>query len=763
MAIKIDHQQNLLKTQTNELKLDITGSLTLPSGATSDRSGSPNTGDIRFNTTTTRFEGYTGSAWKTFTTIMQDIDKDTYVTVEDSDGTDNDQIDFFTAGSQRMVIHSDGNIGINQAAPTKLLDVGGSFKATGDATLDSTLLVGGIADFDARVDINDGTTSSSTSTGALVVSGGAGIGGALNVGGDMNVGGTVTMSGNFQVSGTQTQLVSTSINQALIKLGEGTTTQSVDQGFIVTRGDGVSTNTNNVGAIYDESEDEVAFISCPTEDGQTSGNVNIVDYIKVHLGELEAEDNLTVKGITSLTGNLTSQGTATFTEMTVGDLNNQKFIIAGASGRLTTDNAILFDGTNVKFDTNGALQIPGGSTAQRPGTPTVGMIRYNTNDLEFEGYIGGAWNRLSATNFLELTDTPASFDPGKFLRVNAGGTEIEFVDSAADVVDDLSPQLGGNLDMNGKDITGKGNININSDDDTNAVGPSITLDRQSATPSGGDGIGVIKFDAYNSAGTPATKTYAQIYGYLRDITATNEDGAIRISVLKDSVNTIVAEFDREGVRIGKDADLIFEGSTDDGNETKLTATDPGQDNTITLPDASGTVMLNVVEDTTPQLGGALDLNDKDITIATNGQSDIGTGSNQIGTLYAQNIGSQANQVGTVFTNNITMHNAYHSHASTATSSSTAEFNVDQWPIATYRSAKYFISCENTTSSIYQITQILVLHDGSNVYMTTYGSLLSGANQFTISADINGGNVRLRLTPANTNNMNYRFIAEKHLI
>ena len=110
-----------------------------------------------------------------------------------------------------------------------------------------------------------------------------------------------------------------------------------------------------------------------------------------------------------------------------------------------------------------------------------------------------------------------------------------------------------------------------------------------------------------------------------------------------------------------------------------------------------------------------------------------------------------------------MHNAYHSHASTATSSSTAEFNVDQWPTATYRIAKYFISCENTTSSIYQITQILVLHDGSNVYMTTYGSLLSGANQFTISADINGGNVRLRLTPANTNNMNYRFIAEKHLI
>ena len=40
-----------------------------------------------------------------------------------------------------------------------------------------------------------------------------------------------------------------------------------------------------------------------------------------------------------------------------------------------------------------------------------------------------------------------------------------------------------------------------------------------------------------------------------------------------------------------DSNLIFEGATNDDNETTLTATDPTADRTITLPDATGTVAL----------------------------------------------------------------------------------------------------------------------------------------------------------------------------
>ena len=52
--------------------------------------------------------------------------------------------------------------------------------------------------------------------------------------------------------------------------------------------------------------------------------------------------------------------------------------------------------------------------------------------------------------------------------------------------------------------------------------------------------------------------------------------------------------------VSLDSSIVFEGSTADANETTLTATDPTADRTITLPDASGTVILttNKVTDLT---------------------------------------------------------------------------------------------------------------------------------------------------------------------
>jgi microcystin-dependent protein len=49
-------------TSSGDLVLSGTGSLQLPSGTTAQRP-TPATGDIRFNTTLTQFEGYNGSAW----------------------------------------------------------------------------------------------------------------------------------------------------------------------------------------------------------------------------------------------------------------------------------------------------------------------------------------------------------------------------------------------------------------------------------------------------------------------------------------------------------------------------------------------------------------------------------------------------------------------------------------------------------------------------------------------------------------------------
>lgn len=65
---------------------------------------------------------------------------------------------------------------------------------------------------------------------------------------------------------------------------------------------------------------------------------------------------------------------------------------------------------------------------------------------------------LSAVNFLDLADTPADYtdDALKLVRVNAGEDALEFFTAPymSDLVDDTTPTLGGNLDPDGKYLTG---------------------------------------------------------------------------------------------------------------------------------------------------------------------------------------------------------------------------------------------------------------------------------------------------------------------
>ena len=52
------------------------------------------------------------------------------------------------------------------------------------------------------------------------------------------------------------------------------------------------------------------------------------------------------------------------------------------------------------------------------------------------------------------------------------------------------------------------------------------------------------------------------------------------------------------LNILEDGTIVFEGATNDSNETTLTVADPTADRTITLPDATGTVFLTNTTDTT---------------------------------------------------------------------------------------------------------------------------------------------------------------------
>ena len=50
------------------------------------------------------------------------------------------------------------------------------------------------------------------------------------------------------------------------------------------------------------------------------------------------------------------------------------------------DSSISESGQIIDINTTGALRVPDGTTAQRPGSAVAGMFRYNTTDNQFEGY-----------------------------------------------------------------------------------------------------------------------------------------------------------------------------------------------------------------------------------------------------------------------------------------------------------------------------------------------------------------------------------------
>ena len=89
-------------------------------------------------------------------------------------------------------------------------------------------------------------------------------------------------------------------------------------------------------------------------------------------------------------------------------------------------------------------------------------------------------------------------------------------------------------------------------------------------------------------------------------------------------------------------------------------------------------------------------------------------------------------------------------------SSTSAAQVDTFSASSFRSARFTVQITNTTDSTYQVTEILLIHDGTTPAITEYGTIFTGsAREATFDADIVSGNVRLLATPASSDSMQFR--------
>ena len=86
-------------------------------------------------------------------------------------------------------------------------------------------------------------------------------------------------------------------------------------------------------------------------------------------------------------------------------------------------------------------------------------------------------------------------------------------------------------------------------------------------------------------------------------------------------------------------------------------------------------------------------------------------------------------------------------SNTVTTSSSGQVVLDKFPTTQLASAKYFVQAKS--GSDYHTTEVVLVQDATNVFITEYGSIQTGPSLGSFSADISSGDVRL-LFNANNN-------------
>jgi hypothetical protein len=164
-------------------------------------------------------------------------------------------------------------------------------------------------------------------------------------------------------------------------------------------------------------------------------------------------------------------------------------------------------------------------------------------------------------------------------------------------------------------------VQITSFDTSANEEPTLDLYRNSASPADSDVLGHITFTGENSAGEKIV--YAEVESAINDQTDGTEDGEF---IIRSMLNGTLTKYYSAGFGsnimlkpisfTAGSSTIFFEGTTNNDFETTLTVTDPTADRTITLPDSTGTVLLNAGNQT---LTG-------DLTFPDNEKAIFGTGS-----------------------------------------------------------------------------------------------------------------------------------------
>lgn len=298
-------------------------------------------GVVRYNAELDRFEGYNNSTWELLGGV-RDLDGNTYILPESSQGANDNTLYFVTDGITRLEISTTrfaldlsvqafiNNSTVSTSPTTGAAVIAGGVGIGGDLNVSSATVVG------TTLTVNSSAVSSSTSTGAAIIAGGVGVGGNLNVGGDLNVGGTVVIDGELRVLGTATTINSSTLTVDDINIELGSTETPSD---LSADGGGIT--------LLGDSNKTISWL-------QSTGRWTFNQSVEA-VGIQNTPIGSTVRSSGSFT-TLTSNGATTFTSDVVStDPTTGTLVVTGGVGvsqNLNVGGNVAFNGNTTIGDQN---------------------------------------------------------------------------------------------------------------------------------------------------------------------------------------------------------------------------------------------------------------------------------------------------------------------------------------------------------------------------------------------------------------------------
>ena len=176
-----------------------------------------------------------------------------------------------------------------------------------------------------------------------------------------------------------------SLNNNAITNGAGYITATLTNEEVQDIVGGMLTGNTETGitVTYQDADGTIDFV-VGTLNQDTTGNAATATALEtartINGTSFDGSANITV---TAAAGTLT--GTELKSTVVTSSLTS-----VGTLTSLTTSGNILMTGT-------GAIDVASGTTAQRPGSPSAGMFRFNSQTTEFEGYDGSSWGEIGGS------------------------------------------------------------------------------------------------------------------------------------------------------------------------------------------------------------------------------------------------------------------------------------------------------------------------------------------------------------------------------